>query len=249
MGSATAFAPDVQETDAATVEAVVTWRREIDKVLGKNMTRTPPMNVERAIALAKEWVDTQGSWTPGFSGAHLAGGILSLPCQAPFPPYLDVDVRLLLTDPPTEGRPDLHEEALRLLGYDRFDRRRVEAYLAACAAAFDLAVAVKDRWAPFDFKLQPHVRPYIVEGAREMIDEGHHREAMFWIVSFLIIAHTAIQWCAPEQAGTSQVAVDALTADVGLADPAALQARGPRLRALAAAVIALADGAVDRLPA
>ncbi len=354
------------------------------------------MNVERVIALAKQWVDVHGSQTPGFSGAHLAGGILSLPRQAPFPPYLDIDVRLLLADPPaegtpeaegwdlsyqglilecgvagvaryrspeailadpdlagnlvvdgiladpldllrplhervardygrrewartrcvpmkaavdgmleavaraaqpgyqatrsdeqplwllpstalalsgllavahlerptyrrslallrralaSEGRPDLHEETLRLLGYDRLDRRQVETYLAACAAAFDLAVAVKDRWVPFEFKLQAHVRPYIVDGAREMIDEGQHCEAMFWIASFLIIAHTAIQWCAPQQAGTSQAAVDALTADVGLANPAALHARVPRLRALAAAVTAVADVAVDRLPA
>ncbi len=360
------------------------------------MAHTDPMNVERAIALAREWVDTQGSRTPGFSGAHLAGGILSLPRQDPFPPYLDVDVRLLLADPPaegtpeaegqdlayqglilecgvagvaryrspeavladpdlagnlvvdgiladplgllrplhervardygrrewvrarcipmkasvdgmleavaraaqpgyradrsdeqplwllpstalafsgllavahlerptyrrslallrrvltSEGRPDLHEETLRLLGYDRLDRRQVEVYLAACAAAFDLAEAVKDRWVPFDFKLQPHVRPYIVDGAREMIDEGQHREAMFWIASFLIIAHTAIQWCAPEQARMSQAAVDTLTADVGLTDHDALPARVPRLRALAAAVSAVADGAVDRLPA
>jgi len=370
--------------------------REIEKVSGKNMAHTDPMNVERVIALAKQWVDTQGSRMPGFNGAHLAGGILSLPRQDPFPPYLDVDVRLLLADLPAEGTPeaegrdlayqglilecgaagvaryrspeavladpdlagnlvvdgiladplgllrplhervacdygrrewvrarcvpmkaavdrmleavaraaqpdyqatrsdeqplwllpstalalsgllavsrlerptyrrslvllrhglaaegrlDLHEEALRLLGYDRLDRSQVEAYLAACAVAFDLAVAVKDRWVPFDFKLQAHVRPYIVAGAREMIDEGQHREAMFWIASFLIIAHTAIQWCAPQQAGTSQAAVDTLTADVGLTDPDALHARGPRLRALAAAVIALADGAVDRLPA
>ena len=57
---------------------------------------------------------------------------------------------------------------------------------------FDLATAVTKTPVPFQFKLQPSVCPYVVDGAQEMIDEGYWREAMFWIALFTMVAHGAI---------------------------------------------------------
>src|SRR5262249_36536261 len=88
------------------------------------------------------------------------------------------------------GRRDLHEAVLQLLGWAHLRRAEVEAYLGDCALAFDRAVAVTRTPVPFQFKLKPHVRPYIIAGAQEMIDQGYHREAMFWISGFLMFANS-----------------------------------------------------------
>lgn len=32
--------------------------------------------------------------------------------------------------------------------------------------------------------MRPYMRPYLAEATQEMIDEGNHREAMFWISCF-----------------------------------------------------------------
>ena len=57
----------------------------------------------------------------------------------------------------------------------------VTCNLQECATAFDRAVEVTRTPIPLGHKLQPYVKPYLVEGAREMIDEGYHREAVLWI--------------------------------------------------------------------
>jgi hypothetical protein len=96
-----------------------------------------------------------------------------------------------------QGRADLYETTLRLLGWAHLSRPQVEHYLRDCTAAFDLAVVVTHTPVPFQAKFQPHVRPYIVTGAQEMIDQRYHREAMFWISGFLLFANTAVQCDAP----------------------------------------------------
>ena len=53
------------------------------------------MNVGQAIACVNEWVARQGAQMPGFRGAHLMGGILSMPHDAPFPTYKDIDFNMV----------------------------------------------------------------------------------------------------------------------------------------------------------
>ena len=48
---------------------------------------------------------------------------------------------------------------------------------------------------PYGFTIRPHLRPYLAEATREMIDEGNHR-AMYWITalagrSYLVLANDA----------------------------------------------------------
>src|SRR5690242_2013832 len=53
------------------------------------------MYVYQAIECAREWVAAHASQLPGFRGAHLMGGILSMPPDAPFPPHRDVDFNVV----------------------------------------------------------------------------------------------------------------------------------------------------------
>ena len=89
-------------------------------------------------------------------------------------------------------RLDLLERTLSLLGYDRMDKAEVEAYLRQAAAAFDKAIEVKKTPSVLDFKLQAHIKPYLVDGSQQMIDEGYHREAMWWVEISYFVAMMAI---------------------------------------------------------
>ena len=76
---------------------------------------------------------------------------------------------------------DLHREMLELCGISDLSRKTVEALLVNVAEAFDRAVEVKKTPAMHDWNLETYLRPYVVEGSQEMIDEGLHRESVFWI--------------------------------------------------------------------
>jgi hypothetical protein len=144
------------------------------------------------------------------------------------------------------GRADLHEALLRLIGFADMTQPRVAGYLDDCAAAFDRASAVTRTPVPFQYKFQPHVHPYIVDGAREMIEQGNHREAMFWIAGFLTFANTAIQADAPaEDRQIFQSKVDRLIDDMGFRTMADIQARAAAARDLAEAIFELADTLIE----
>lgn len=99
-----------------------------------------------------------------------------------------------------QGRAALQEELLRVLGFASLTRVEVTQYLTHGAQAFDHAVRVNRTPQLGSFKLQPHVRPYLIRGAQEMIEAGAYREAMYWILLFTLIAQVAIQADAAEEA-------------------------------------------------
>jgi len=97
-----------------------------------------------------------------------------------------------------DGRQDLYESILALHGFTHVSREETEYRLQECLRAFDRAVEVFRT--PFwsDHRIHPYVRPYVADGAQEMIQEGYHREAMPWIVWNHVVANVAIQNDAPE---------------------------------------------------
>jgi hypothetical protein len=341
------------------------------------------MNVSQVITVVQAWVDECGSHTPGFCGAHLMGGILSLPKESVFPPSDDVDFSLVLQNtqewethdiaykglllecgtvgiqyyrspeavlsnpqlasnlavdsilsdpaglltplhavvkqqyakrrwvqarcafeknlvthsleevsqvtspagafvplaaaivymagaliaadlrPPThrralilmrdvlyqQGRAELQEQALRLLGCAHLTRQQVEAFLQDAASAFDRAVEVTRTAIPFGFKLQPHVRPYLVDGLEELIQQGNHREAMAWIMIVLWLANTAIQHDAPEaEKPFFQAKLDRLFQETGFTTPTDVVTRLQGARQLAGKIFMIADGMVEHRP-
>jgi hypothetical protein len=81
------------------------------------------------------------------------------------------------------GRLDTHEPLLALLGCAAMDRPRVEHHLDAVTAAFDAAkVAIKTPYR-FGSDISDAARPISIDGSRELIERGLHREAVFWIVA------------------------------------------------------------------
>ncbi|MGW0199296.1 hypothetical protein [Nonomuraea sp. NPDC003201] len=91
-----------------------------------------------------------------------------------------VDVGELLAE---HGRLDFHESLLELLGAAHLSAARVERHLAVLEKVFDAAAAVRVPSYPFDSDITPAARPIAIDGTRELIGRGLHREAVFWLVA------------------------------------------------------------------
>jgi hypothetical protein len=121
-----------------------------------------------------------------------------------------------------QGRLDLHEAALTLFGSAQMGRADVQAMLDRSVVAFDRSVEVYKTPTPYGFTIRPHLRSYLSAATQEMIDEGNHREAMFWIAalageSYLVLQNDASDDEKPAFAAQLQ----AMHAALGYAHPSA----------------------------
>jgi hypothetical protein len=80
-------------------------------------------------------------------------------------------------------RLDSYETLLELLGCVHLSREQGERHLAALADAFDAAKAVITTPFSFASDISDVARPIAIDGSRELIARGDHREAVFWIVA------------------------------------------------------------------
>jgi hypothetical protein len=121
-----------------------------------------------------------------------------------------------------QGRPDLHEAALAVFGSANMNREYVQAMLDRSVVAFDRAVEVYKTPTPYGFTIRPHLRPYLAEASQEMIDEGNHREAMFWISALAGESYLVLQNDAPDDEKPAFAAqLQEMHASLGYADTAA----------------------------
>ncbi|MBK1723918.1 hypothetical protein [Thiocystis violacea] len=149
----------------------------------------------------------------------------------------------------THAASALHAHALAALGSDQLETQETRHFLQHCIDAFDRGLAVKRQPVPFNWMLHPCLRSYLQDGALELIDEGAHREAIFWLLRFFHIAIAAIR-----QDGTPQ---DKLLhgnhlmrflAALGLESTAALQTRILLCESLVAEIDAYTQGVIATSP-
>lgn len=148
-----------------------------------------------------------------------------------------------------QERPDLHQAALVLWGSAGMDRFAVETFLAQCTVAFDRACEVYSTPIPYGFTLRPHLRPYLVQASQEMIDEGQHREAVYWIMAVGGESYRALLNDAPEREKPVFAAeLQAVHAALGYTTPAAWTSKVQAAERLTQAIFRIADAIVARLP-
>jgi hypothetical protein len=151
-----------------------------------------------------------------------------------------------------QGKIELHEGILKMYGCAHMSRKQVEFCLHESMNAFDIAVEVRHtpptNWLA-DLYIHPDVRPYLVNGAQEMIDEGSHREAMFWIAFIHSLANAVIQNDAPDEDKSKyQAGFDRLLSEFGLSTRADWQSRSELTNSVAKEVFQLADEVVENHP-
>lgn len=81
------------------------------------------------------------------------------------------------------GHASFYETLLELLGCAQMTQVQVERHLAPLSDAFDAACAVIKTPFFFSADISEAARPIAIDGSRELVDRGDHREAIFWIVA------------------------------------------------------------------
>lgn len=153
------------------------------------------------------------------------------------------------------GRLDLYPTLLELLGCAWMGREQVEEHLAALTEVFDVAKAVIQTPVFFASDLSDAARPIAIDGSRELIARGDHREAIFWIVATYSRCQTVLYHDAPMAVQERFTpGYRRLLGDLGIASFADLQRRGEEVKALlpriwaAAEAIMAANPAIDDTP-
>jgi hypothetical protein len=151
------------------------------------------------------------------------------------------------------GHSDLYEPLLELLGCARMSRERAERHLAALEAAFDAAKAVVATPFFFASDISDVARPIAIDGSRELIERGDHREAVFWIVATYARCLKILDRDAPMGVRERfDPGFRLLLGDLGIATDADLRRRRleveaflPRVEEVAAAIVAANPSIAD----
>jgi hypothetical protein len=140
------------------------------------------------------------------------------------------------------GHAAFYPTLLALLGCARMGRARVERHLAALAEVFDVAAAVVETPFFFAADLSDDARAVAIDGSRELIARGDHREAIFWMVATSSRCQQVLDHDAPaalrERFGPGY---RQLLGDLGIASPADLRRRGEQVKGALPGVWAVAE--------
>jgi hypothetical protein len=147
------------------------------------------------------------------------------------------------------NRLELYEEALATLGVAKTSRARVEQFLREGIEAFDLAVTIKHSPHPAGHKLHAHLRPYFVESCQSLMQEGRHREALYWLILFHLSACDVILMDGPD-AQKPKFAAYAATflEEIGMDSQGARAARWEQATRLYDRFFALAEEIINQHP-
>ena len=122
-------------------------------------------------------------------------------------------------------------------------------HIDAVAEAFDLASAVVRTPVFYATDISLAARPIAIDGGRELIDRGDHREAVFWIVATACRCQMILAADAPAEAARFAPAFRGLLADLGVTSVADLQRRRAETVALVPAVWSVAEAIMAANPA
>ena len=127
------------------------------------------------------------------------------------------------------GRLDYCATLLSLLGCDDMTQDQAEMHLDALARAFDDAAAVIRTPFPFASDISELARPIAIDGSRDLIVAGRHREAVFWLVATfsrcMAVFHHDTPAAMHALVSAHAAAYRRLLADVGIASSADLHRR------------------------
>ncbi len=158
-----------------------------------------------------------------------------------------VAARELLAD---YGQEDFYPSLLELLGCARMPRARARQHLAALTEVFDAAKAVIRTPFFFASDISDLARLIAIDGSRELIERGDHREAIFWLAATYSRCQKVLYHDAPvELQERFSPAYRQLLADLGITSPADLQRHGAQVRAFLPRLWTVAEAILAANPA
>lgn len=78
--------------------------------------------------------------------------------------------------------PDLHERLLGLVGAQHLSAAEVTTMIDVLEPVYDEAASLPPSPVPFTGDIKPDTRHIAIDAARQLVSDGLHREAVFWIV-------------------------------------------------------------------
>jgi hypothetical protein len=129
------------------------------------------------------------------------------------------------------GHEDFYETLLDCLGCAQMNRQQVEDHLAALTEVFDAAKEVIKTPVFFAADISENARVVAIDGSRDLIEQGNHREAIFWMVATYSRCQMVLYQDAPlaiQEQFTP--AYHHLLADLGITSPALLPQRGEQIK-------------------
>lgn len=112
------------------------------------------------------------------------------------------------------NRQDLYESLLALSGFDKLTQEQVQSHLDQLAVTF--AQASKNRKSAFPFQndITEEGARIAIQGSQTLIDQGNHREAVFWITATFERCHKILEADAPAIHAQRWPAFEALLRDL-----------------------------------
>ncbi len=150
----------------------VAVQRRYDDVLSKIDTRLSALDPTAA------WHDQVTAWM--FPTSLTTQVVLVAALRNPTVRLRYLAARRVLHD---HDQDDLYLTLLRLLGCADCDRQTVQDHLDRLAVTFDQAAAVSQTPFFFSTDITPAARPIAIDGSQDLIDNGDHHEAVFWIIA------------------------------------------------------------------
>ena len=147
------------------------------------------------------------------------------------------------------GRPDFHEALLQLLGCSDWSRSLAERHLDAVANAFDRAKCLPKGAFPFAADISDAARPVAIDGSRALIEQGFHREAVFWMVA----TYARCQWILhfnglSEKGDRHRQGFLSMLSDLGIDATADLETRCKQVLAFLPRVMKMGDAVMAATP-
>ena len=127
--------------------------------------------------------------------------------------------------------PHFYDVLLELLGCFRMTAARAGYHLGALAEAFDAAKAVVRTPFFFAADISDAARPVAIDGSREMIEGGDHREAVFWMVATYSRCQEVFYHDAPVLRSRFDPGFRELLGDLGISSSTDLRRRGAEVEA------------------
>ena len=143
------------------------------------------------------------------------------------------------------GHEEVYVELLHLLGCADMSAERAEKHLSALEKTFDAAAAVAKTPFFFSSDITMEARSIAIDGSREQILNGNHREVVFWIVATYARCHKilAVDGDADLQREHSPD-FDAILGDLGITNSEDLLRRGNEVLAFLPRLWETAEGII-----
>jgi hypothetical protein len=156
-------------------------------------------------------------------------------------------VRQVLAD---YGLSDRYESLLDDLGCAHLSREQVERHLNALEPLFDEAATVIRAPLPFASDISAVARPVAIDGSRDLIERGYHREAVFWIAATYARCMTILFYDGtPAQYARYAPGFASLLDDLGVGTDEHLAQRSARVAGAKQRIWEIADAIMSANPA